>query len=252
MIFEFFLLEIILPVFIVSSTTDGNNPLSYEDPFGLFAMPITLAFPPMLSPNNSFMHGFSTGATRGFFDPMDTLRHPSTLDFKMASGDYAGVLQHLGDRGYQLGEFTGAVAGVTAAAWGSYGLAKTGLALGSRFLLKPGMNFMGKEFGKKGFVDNINRATSWKGRKGFELSTPPSEGPRNIPATIQRRLYTRHALDQMQNRGLFPSVVEDTIKTGRMISSKKNSNIIFHCKSNNLTVISSPEGKVVSTFFEKI
>jgi hypothetical protein len=36
----------------------------------------------------------------------------------------------------------------------------------------------------------------------------------NEGTTIGGRWYTGHALDQMQGRGLMPSVIEDTIKTG--------------------------------------
>ena len=55
-----------------------------------------------------------------------------------------------------------------------------------------------------------------------EASTPigSTRSPMNVApgtnegTTIGGRWYTGHALDQMQGRGLMPSVIEDTIKTG--------------------------------------
>jgi hypothetical protein len=51
------------------------------------------------------------------------------------------------------------------------------------------------------------------GRKGFELSNSPLRAVRNAPATINGIRYSGHALDQMQNRGIVPSVVERTLLT---------------------------------------
>ena len=44
-----------------------------------------------------------------------------------------------------------------------------------------------------------------------DLNVQPGTNP---PATINGLNYTGHALDQMQSRGIMPSVVEDTIRTG--------------------------------------
>ena len=43
----------------------------------------------------------------------------------------------------------------------------------------------------------------------------------NAPATIGEFDYTGHALDQMQARGLVPSVVEDTIANGAVSSGRE-------------------------------
>ncbi|WP_260466945.1 hemagglutinin repeat-containing protein [Enterobacter cloacae] len=46
-------------------------------------------------------------------------------------------------------------------------------------------------------------------------SNPSYQPVRNQPATISNREYSGHALDRMQDRGVTPSVVENTIKNGR-------------------------------------
>ncbi|MCB1740732.1 MAG: RHS repeat-associated core domain-containing protein, partial [Gammaproteobacteria bacterium] len=51
-------------------------------------------------------------------------------------------------------------------------------------------------------------ATGFKGSKGFELKNAPYQTVRNEATTINGRDFSGHALDQMQNRGIMPSVVE--------------------------------------------
>ncbi|MFI7974628.1 VENN motif pre-toxin domain-containing protein, partial [Serratia marcescens] len=46
-------------------------------------------------------------------------------------------------------------------------------------------------------------------------SNPSYQPVRNQPGTIRNREYSGHALDRMQDRGITPSVVENTIKNGK-------------------------------------
>lgn len=67
--------------------------------------------------------------------------------------------------------------------------------------------------------------------------------------TINNRNYSGHALDQMQNRGITPSVVENTIKTGTKYTTRPGTTG-YYDSVNNLRVITNSEtGKVVTTIF---
>jgi len=61
--------------------------------------------------------------------------------------------------------------------------------------------------------------------------------------TIGGRTYSDHALDQMQSRGLTPSVVENTIRTG-VATPSTNGRIIFQTQEARVVIESN--GKVVT------
>lgn len=67
----------------------------------------------------------------------------------------------------------------------------------------------------------------------------------NTPAEIGGRQYTGHALDQMQGRGLTPSVVEDTIQTGAS-SPGKGSTIDY--VTDQAKVVTNEAGDVVTAW----
>lgn len=73
---------------------------------------------------------------------------------------------------------------------------------------------------------------------------PSYQPTRNSPTTINERYYTAHALDRMQDRGIPPSAVEDTIKNNPSTNSY-NSTRKFYSPSNNVTVITNSTGDVV-------
>ncbi len=54
---------------------------------------------------------------------------------------------------------------------------------------------------------------------------------------INGRKYFGHALDQMQNRGIPPSVVENAIKTGNKTPDPITGRIQYHDPINKITVI---------------
>jgi len=60
---------------------------------------------------------------------------------------------------------------------------------------------------------------------------------RNADATIGGRTYVGHALDQMQNRGLLPSVVENTIRTGVRSADPIVGRTRYYDAVNKVTVI---------------
>jgi RHS repeat-associated protein len=71
----------------------------------------------------------------------------------------------------------------------------------------------------------------------------------NSPDIINGREYTGHALDRMQQRGLVPSVIEDTIQQGTVTPGRKVGTRAHYSIDNNVTVITdSKSGRVVTTY----
>jgi RHS repeat-associated protein len=73
------------------------------------------------------------------------------------------------------------------------------------------------------------------------LGAPLGSVARNTPTTINGRVYTGHALDQMQARGLVPSVIEDTIAQGARSAGRDGATIFT---TNQARVIVNPNGSV--------
>ena len=88
-------------------------------------------------------------------------------------------------------------------------------------------------------------ATGFLGSKGFELKN--LQAVRNTPEVIGGRNFSAHALDQMQNRGIMPSVVENTIKQGTSFPGNTAGTTGFFDAVNNVRVIvNSQNGTVVT------
>ncbi|MGN0929302.1 MAG: hypothetical protein ACI4N3_01540 [Alphaproteobacteria bacterium] len=68
----------------------------------------------------------------------------------------------------------------------------------------------------------------------------------NKPTTILDRYYTGHALDQMQGRGLSPSVVENTISSGTKEINSSATKIYYYDKINKVNVVTNNEGSVIT------
>ena len=128
-----------------------------------------------------------------------------------------------------------------AAAYGTYKLAKRGTDLAAAATGK---------LAKRGPEVPGGAGTGFSGRRGFELRNSPLQPVRNPPTTINGRSFLGHALDQMQNRGIPPSVVENAIRTGRQAADPIPGRIRHYDPINNVTVITD-DGTVVTTFFGK-
>ena len=88
-------------------------------------------------------------------------------------------------------------------------------------------------------------ATGFLGSKGFELKN--LQAVRNTPEVIDGRNFSAHALDQMQNRGIMPSVVENTLKQGTSFPGNTAGTTGFFDAVNNVRVIvNSQNGTVVT------
>ncbi|WP_374654323.1 DUF4258 domain-containing protein [Phenylobacterium sp.] len=91
-----------------------------------------------------------------------------------------------------------------------------------------------------------SKATGFRGSRGFELQNPSFQPRRNQGGKVGQREYSGHAFDQMQNRGIMPSVVENTIKTGKSYSTRPGTTG-YYDKNNNITVIvNSKSGRVIT------
>jgi hypothetical protein len=64
-----------------------------------------------------------------------------------------------------------------------------------------------------------------------------SNPPRNTAATINGRMYTGHALDQMQNRALTSSVIENTIRNGQRTRGNDFSTSVYTDRQNGVRVV---------------
>jgi RHS repeat-associated protein len=81
------------------------------------------------------------------------------------------------------------------------------------------------------------------GRSGNPLNVPPGT---NTAGEVSGRNYVDHAFDQMQGRGLMPSAVEDTIRSGIPSSDPIPGRTRFYNPVNNITVVTEADGTVVT------
>ncbi len=145
---------------------------------------------------------------------------------------------------------------------GAWGKATVDVALLSFSVMKAGraVSSIGKAgrvvgeaastFGKM----EVGVAESWRGpsngflgHNNWELKCPNYQNmSRNTPRKIGNLQYSSHALDQMQNRGLMPQIVENTVKTGRIFPTRSGT-IGYYDPTNNVRVIVNSQNKQVIT-----
>jgi RHS repeat-associated protein len=109
---------------------------------------------------------------------------------------------------------------------------------------------LGRFTGKLGALSRAEQAaggrTGFKGSKGFQLKNAPYQKVRNQAKDIGGRRYSGHALDQMQNRGVMPSVVDNTIKHGSTFPAKAGT-VGYYDPVNNIRVITNAENGTIVT-----
>ena len=76
-------------------------------------------------------------------------------------------------------------------------------------------------------------------------SNPSYQPVRNQPSTISNREYSGHALDRMQDRGITPSVVENTIKNGKSTPSRGGTTVHYDPESK-VSIVTNESGRVVT------
>ena len=94
-------------------------------------------------------------------------------------------------------------------------------------------------------LESSRKATGFQGSRRAPLSKAEYQPLRNADAVVGERAYGGHALDQMQNRGVTPSVVENAIEHGVPSPDPILGRTRFYDSTNNITVIT--EGDRVVT-----
>jgi hypothetical protein len=69
----------------------------------------------------------------------------------------------------------------------------------------------------------------------------------NAPTTIGGRPYSGHAIDRMQQRGIPPSVVENTIQHGHVGPGSTPGTVVHYDPVNNVSVVVDPATRRVVT-----
>ena len=90
----------------------------------------------------------------------------------------------------------------------------------------------------------------FSGKKGWELKNALLQPLRNSTKKINGRVYVGHALDQMQNRGITPMVVEETIARGICSQNKKIGRLQYYDPKNNVSVVTEGNSIITTCFGE--
>jgi len=248
-----------------------NNPMIYVDPYGLWGESLYSWYNQSKQFCSSFSRGFVDDTTFGASSYMLGQHNNSSLTSKV--GYYTGTgcsmtagLMYGGT--WLKGARYGGKAAINAYKFtrGAYTASKTTknvmearnvvkLAQETKPLLQRVIHLAGKNsiIAPKGRMIQTTNSSGFLGKRGWELKQPIYQPIRNHSANINGRNYSSHALDQMQNRGVMSSVIENTINNGRMFPGKKSGTCAFYCRSNNVSVIIDTEsGRVITTGFGKI
>jgi hypothetical protein len=98
----------------------------------------------------------------------------------------------------------------------------------------------------RAIINNDNRI-GFVGRSGFELKNFPTQKTRNTSQRIMDVDFSAHAIDQMQNRGVIPSVVISALKNGKTFPGTKPKTIGLYDEINKIQVIiNSDNGRVIT------
>jgi hypothetical protein len=89
---------------------------------------------------------------------------------------------------------------------------------------------------------------SGAGRHNPQHVNAPYQPVQNAPGSALGREYSGHAFDQMRNRGLTPTVVENAIQTGTASPGNIAGTTVIHDAVNGVTVIINNAGRVVSVY----
>jgi hypothetical protein len=74
----------------------------------------------------------------------------------------------------------------------------------------------------------------------------PLQPVQNAPGTVNGIDYSGHAFDQMRNRGLVPSVVENALRTGTRTPGNTPGTTVVTDSVNSVQVIINSSGRVIT------
>ncbi|MDD7973649.1 RHS repeat-associated core domain-containing protein, partial [Roseinatronobacter alkalisoli] len=137
-------------------------------------------------------------------------------------------------------------AAATALAIDSMGEPGGGFGAGTRAVVRQTAR-SGSNIGVNGTNTGAGGQTGFSGSRGNPLEQPNYQPGRNTPTTIGDRTFSGHALDQMQNRGIPPSVVEDAISPSNYVGPGNRPNTsVYYSSTNGVRVITNDGGDVVT------
>ncbi|NCF71856.1 MAG: DUF4258 domain-containing protein, partial [Chlamydiales bacterium] len=141
-----------------------------------------------------------------------------------------------------------------------------GLGVLDRVALFGGASLLGRT--TKSIISNLNiwrtievrsqivhnrGSNGFSGHKGYQLRNAKQQPTRNNNTLINNRLFSRHAIDQMQNRGIPPSAVKDTLCNGVREIGKERGTTFNYSSRNNISVITNSEnGQVITVTYGKV
>jgi hypothetical protein len=120
------------------------------------------------------------------------------------------------------------------------GLGKSVLSKGSEFIKKITAQITQQN--KLFPIKSVYNSTPIGG-KGKQFTS----GNYNVSSKIDGIPYKKHALDEMQEEGIFPTVVKSIIRNTKSMKGKKPDTIAYYCKENNVTVIQNHITKYIIT-----
>jgi RHS repeat-associated protein len=91
-------------------------------------------------------------------------------------------------------------------------------------------------------------AKAWAGTRSAPMQNAPYQPVRNAATEIGQRPYSGHGLDQMQNRGLVPSVVENAIQNGSSSPGRDGTTVYSDLVNGVTVVVNSVTGRVVTVW----
>ena len=200
----------------------GNNPVNMIDPNGLWGI------------------GWGDGAGNvswniGVGSPSLLFTPDSGMDVSMAAAATLDGMNPFGDPLADNGAYDPCDPAFQVSQWG--GAIAAG-AYGGRLL--AGMSWVGNA------AKTAGNATGVLGRSGEPLVNAAIQPLRNQATTISGRQFTGHALDQMQNRGFMPSVVENTIRQGTSFPTRAGTTGFYDAVNNVRVITDSASGRVVT------
>jgi RHS repeat-associated protein len=101
-------------------------------------------------------------------------------------------------------------------------------------------------------ADVARAAAAPHGSRRTQLSNAAFQPVRSQSAVINGRTFTGHALDQMQNRGIPLSVVQNALEHGTAQAGKtKGTTVIFDAANGIKVVVDSKTGRVVTVMYAR-
>ena len=85
------------------------------------------------------------------------------------------------------------------------------------------------------------------GRHNPQHRNPTYQRAQNAPGVVNGRQYSGHVFDRMRNRGLTPTVIENTIRTGTRSPSRDGTSLV-HDPVNNVSVVLNESGGVITVY----